>query len=113
MKKLITILVASLLITTVPVITTGCKAPVQKIAYNTMYSLQQSVVGSYDAYIALVVAGKLPSTNLADVSKKFNKFQTSYLRALDVVQYDMQAFAPAELVAEAGDVVNTINTVNK
>jgi hypothetical protein len=113
MKKLTSLTAALLLCFALPVINTGCNTNQQTIAYNTLYSVQKSTVGAYSAYLELIVQDKISAAGLVPVSTKFEKFQASYLVALDAVQYNTNALAPTSLIVEAGDLVNLINQFKK
>ena len=110
MKKITSILLAACIAGIVPVMVTGCGTTQQRIAYDTIFSIEKSVVGAYDGYVAEIIAGKVQTTGLQQVSLKFNKFQASMLIALDAVQYNTNALAPAALVVESQDVLNAIKT---
>lgn len=111
MKKLIALAAALMLFSVVPIIVgTGCKSTPREVAYKTLFSLQTTVVGAYDGYITEIVKGNVATNSVPAVSKKFNKFQLSYIVALDVANYGTNALAPNSLVAEAGDLINLINS---
>lgn len=88
----------------------GCKTSQQRIAYNTLYSVQSVTVGSFDSYVAQVIKGNIPTNALPEVSRKFNIFQASFLVALDAVQYNTNALAPDNLLVISGDLINLINS---
>jgi len=90
--------------------TTGCTTPQQTVAYNTLYSVEKVTVGAYDGYIDSVLH-KLSTTNgVPAVSKAFNRFQASFLVALDAAQFNTNAIAPLSLATESQDVLNVIAT---
>lgn len=106
MKKLLVSINVAALVATLVI---GCKSAHQT-AYKTLYSVQQVTVGAFDGYLAQVVKRDIPDTSLPQVSKKFNKFQVSFLVALDAVQYNTNALAPSSLIVESQDVINLIKT---
>lgn len=92
-----------------PVVLAGCVTQQQTIAYKTLFSVEKLTSGAYDGYIDSVIAGQSTTNGVPRVSKAFNKFQGSFAIALDAVQFNTNALAPASLVIESGDVVNLIN----
>jgi hypothetical protein len=113
MKKIIAILLATCIMGYLPVMVTGCKSSQQKIAYDTIFTIEKVTVGAYDGYIAQVISGKVPTTGVQQISSKFNKFQAATLVALDAVQYNTNALAPASLVVESQDIRNLIGLFTK
>ncbi len=89
----------------------GCKSSAQKIAGNTIYSIDKVAVTSYDAYLSLVIKGSLPTNDVPKVSKAFNQFQAAVTIAYDGVQYNTNALAPSALVQESTDLITLINSV--
>lgn len=92
------------------VLIAGCVAG-QKAAYNTLYTIQKAVQSADDAYLDGVVHGIIPSNNVPSVSRKYNHFQAGYLIALDAVQFNTNALAPAALVIESADFVAFVTSV--
>ena len=113
MKLRILFLCTVLLLPTCALNLMGCKASQQQVAYNTIYSVQKATVASYDAYLSLVIQGKVATNDVPRVSKAFNVFQASSLVAMDGVQFNTNALAPASLVTEANDVINLITIAKK
>lgn len=89
----------------------GCKAPQQRVAFNTLYSLEQGVTAAIDGYDSAVIKGTVRTNDVPRVSALYNKFQASFIVALDAVRYNTNAIAPPNLVIEAQDVVNLITTL--
>ena len=92
-------------------ISTGCTTNQQKIAYNTLYSVEKTTTAAYDSYIDTVIKGISTKDGVPRVSKAYNTFQASFLLALDAAQYNTNALAPAALMVESMDVINLINQV--
>lgn len=88
----------------------ACKSGQQRIAYNTLYSVERTTTGAYDGYIDSVIKGISTTNGVPKVSSAYNKYHASFLVALDAVQYNTNALAPAALVVESQDVVNLIRT---
>lgn len=94
-----------------PVVMTSCTTSQQRVSYNTIYSLEKGATSAYDAYLDQVVSGKAPTNSLPAISKAFNKFQASALLALDAVQFNTNALAPASLTVESQDLINLITQI--
>lgn len=94
-------------------VTTGCSTSQQRVAYNTLATVQTVTVGAYDAYVAQVIAGNIKTNDLPRIARQFNLFQASFLVALDAVQNNTNALAPESLTVLSGDLLNLINTVTK
>jgi hypothetical protein len=92
-------------------ILSGCKTSQQRIAYNTLHSVQTVTVGAYDGYIAAIISKKIPGDDLPAISRKFDTFQAAFRVALDAVQYNTNALAPDNLTVISGDLINLINAV--
>lgn len=88
----------------------GCTTTQQTTAYKTLYSLESSTTATYQGYLDLVIKGTVATNDVPKVAKAYNAFHAGALVALDAVAYNTNALAPANLVIEAQDVVNLINT---
>lgn len=51
-----------------------CKPSQQATAYKTLSTLQATTSGAYDAYLDLVVTGKLPTNSVPTVSRDYTVF---------------------------------------
>lgn len=91
----------------------GCTTNQQKIALNTLGTLEQTTTAAVDAYDSLVIKGTVPTNDVPRVSKAYNTFQASMLVALDAVQFNTNAVSPPSLVVESQDVINLITTIEK
>lgn len=112
MKKILTILFfASALAATPLLLTTGCNTSQQTLAYKSIYTVQKVTVGAYDGYLDQVINGTARTNEVPRVSKAFNHFQASFLVALDAVQFNTNALAPASLVLESQDIINLITQI--
>ena len=87
----------------------GCVTTPKQAAFNTLYSVEKLTTGAYDGYIDSVIVGQSTTNGVPRVSSAYNKFQGSFVIALDAVQFNTNALAPASLVTESGDVINLIN----
>ena len=89
----------------------ACTTTQQTTSYNTLYSLEKTTTAAYDGYLETVVQGTTSTNAMPQVAKAYNTYHASAMIALDLVNYNTNAIAPANLVIEATDVVNLINTV--
>jgi hypothetical protein len=111
MKKLLLILrvsiglLAGAAIVTVP---SGCQMTPRTIAYNTLYSVEKSTTAAYDAYLDLVIQGKVKRDGMPSVAKAFNRFQVAMQGAVNAAQFNYNAIAPETVVALANEVLNAI-----
>ena len=86
----------------------GCTTNQQTIAYKSLYTVEKVTTGAYDGYLDSIIVGQTTTNSLPRVSSAFNKFQASFVVALDAVQFNTNAPAPASLVVESQDVLNLI-----
>jgi hypothetical protein len=91
----------------------GCTTAQQQTTYNSLFTVEHTVVSTYDGYLDLVIKGSVSTNGLPSVSKSYNTFQGAYLVALDAAQFNTNALAPANLITEAGDFVNLVNVIKK
>ena len=105
--------IACLAVLMTAVVFVGCKASQQRIAFNTLASIQTATVAAYDGYALGVVRKQIPTNDVPKVSQKFNLFQASWLVALDAVQYNTNALAPPSLEVISIDLLNLINKASK
>jgi len=87
---------------------TGCNTTQQTIAYKSLYSVERVTTAAFDGYLDSVIAGQTSTNSLPRVGSAYNKFHASFLVALDAVQFNTNALAPASLVVESQDVLNLI-----
>ncbi len=113
MKKLRSILVAVVIAFSIALppaaLLTGCTSSQQTTTYNTLYTVEHTTVAAYDGYVKAILKGDASTNGLPAVSKAFNKFQASFLVALDAAQFQTNSLAPASLIVEGQDVLNAIN----
>lgn len=102
----LTILAAALIVV-------GCTTNQQKVAFNSLATLEQTTTAAVDAYDSLVIQGKVATNGVPQVSKAYNDFQVSFVLALDAVRFNTNAVSPPSLVVESQDLVNLISTLSK
>lgn len=86
----------------------GCTTSQKTTAFKTIASAEATVNLANDGYQSLVIKGALPTNDVPKVSHLYNRFQASELLALDAVQFNSNALAPANLVIEGQDFINVI-----
>lgn len=91
----------------------GCTTSQQTVAVKTLGTVQKITLAANDEYYALVIHGIVKTNGLPAEASLFNKFQASFLIALDAVQYNTNALAPASLQQESTDVINLINILKE
>lgn len=84
---------------------------VQKATYNTLSSVGIAVNTAYAAWNDQVVSGR--TTFNAAVADKYNAFQKSYAVAVQSASMNVNAVAPADLVALANETIALINQFKK
>lgn len=89
----------------------GCTSGPQRVAYNTLWSVEQTTTAAFDNYLQQVIKGNVSTNDLPNISQKFNAFQASMQVALDGVQYNTNAIAPANLQVLSADIINLIHAV--
>jgi hypothetical protein len=89
----------------------GCTTSQQTTAFKTIASTDATVTTANDGYQSLVIKGVLPTNSLPQVSHIFNQIKADELIALDAVQFQSNALAPANLVIESQNFVKVINTI--
>lgn len=90
---------------TVPMLS-GCTTNSQRVAYNSLYTLEKATTAAYDNFIDLVIAHKVPTNDVPKVSQSFNTFQASMQVALQAARYDWTA-PPPPAVSEAAAQLRT------
>jgi hypothetical protein len=85
----------------------------QRTAANTLFAVHETTQSTVDGYFLAVYKGMASTNGIAPVSSAYNKFQLSYLVALDAVQYNTNALASDSLVTESKDVVNLVGVFYK
>jgi len=88
-----------------------CKPSQQRIAYNTLATIGQSVNASYAAYLDQVVAGK--ATYSASLAGDYNKFPAGVAVAVQAASSNLSAPAPTDLVNLGQSIINAISTFKK
>lgn len=86
----------------------GCTTSQQRIAFNTIGSLETTTTAAVDGYFLAVAKGGVSTNGVPAVSRDYNKFQGGVLVALDIVQNNTNALAPASLQQLSTDLISEI-----
>ncbi|MDE2101570.1 MAG: hypothetical protein KGL39_30270 [Patescibacteria group bacterium] len=113
MKKIITLgcLMACCLFPAATMLLSGCNTPQQRIAYNTIFTVEQSASTAVDGYYSLVIRGTVSTNSVPEVSQKFNQLQAACTLAAATTESGTNAVAPAELTTELSDLLTFISTL--
>lgn len=100
MKKLIPLLALLFIV--------GC-ASQSKTIYNTLSSIQITTSGAYNAYLDLVVQGKLSTNSVPVVSRDYTAFQAAWNGAVAVAAMGINSPPTQPVVDASTKVINDIN----
>lgn len=90
---------------------TACNTTQQRIAFNSIATVQTAVVGAYDQFTYQVATGRIGTNDVPRVSRQFNVFQAATLIALDGVEYNTNALAPPALQQASIDFVKLVQSL--
>ena len=85
----------------------GC-ASQNATAYKTLSSIQVTTSGAYNAYLDLVVQGKVPTNSVPAVSRDYTLYQSVWNSAVAVAAAGVSAPATAPVIDAANKVVSDI-----
>lgn len=88
-----------------------CSQSQQRLTYNTLATVGQSVNSAYAAYLDQVVHGK--ATYSVALANDYNKFQGLFNTAVQAASMNLAAPAPAELQSLATSILSAITTLKK
>jgi hypothetical protein len=103
--------IVPMLLLTAGFLVAGCTSTQQRVAFNTLYSVEQTTTAALNSYDTLVIKGSVPTNDVPRISAAYNTFQAAFLVALDAAQFNTNAIAPPALIVEGQDVVNLITTI--
>ena len=81
---------------------------VQQQAVKTLYSVHKTVDAALDAYLDLVIAGKLPTNSVPRVTAAYGEFQTAYNANLVFVSMNTNSAAPTLVLDSAAKTIEVI-----
>jgi len=89
----------------------GCTTSQQRVAYNTIYSVQQAADAAYDGYCTAVIKGIARTNEVPQVSIKYNQLHSALLLAAVTSQNGTNALAPEALTSELVDLTSLITSL--
>jgi len=89
-----------------------CKPSEQRLAYNTLSSVEDTTTAAFRAYLTLVVKGEVSKDKLPAVAQAYNQFQSA-MQAAVVMLGTPTAPATVEVVTAAANVVSEIGKARK
>lgn len=101
MKKLIPLIALIVIV--------GCATQSRNI-YNTLSSLHIATSGAYNAYLDLVVQGKIPTNSVPVVSRDYTEFQSAWNVAVNAAAAGVSAPPTQPVMDLAAQVTADINT---
>ncbi len=99
MRKLIPILALALIV--------GCVTPSRTI-YNTLASVQVTTAGAYNAYLDLVVQGKVATNSVPTISRDYTSFLAVWTSAVTVAAAGVNSPATAPVTEASAKVIADI-----
>lgn len=90
----------------------GCQTPPDRIAYNTIGSVEDTATAAYDGYVGLVINHTLPTNDLPRASQTFNQVQGGVTLAATTAKNGTNALSPAYLTAELNDLLALLKTIS-
>lgn len=110
MKKIILILscLSLVLCFSAPVLLVGCNTNQQQRALQSIKSVGLAVNSAIDIYKVRFADGKVSPANAAAVSAAFYRYHAAMGLAIDAVQHNANAPAPASLVDVAGQLLEIL-----
>lgn len=92
---------------------TGCTAPAQRTAYNTIFTVEQTATLAVDDYFSLVIKGTLSTNGVPTVASAFDSLQSAGRLAATASELGTNALAPSGLIIEAANLGNLITTIEQ
>lgn len=86
----------------------GCNTTQQRTAYTTLAAVEMTTTATVDGYYLATIKGLASTNGIPQVSRAYNDFQKAFVLAVDLVQNNTNALAPAALVQEGSDVVSLV-----
>lgn len=89
-------------------VTPGCSTSQQRKAYNSLYSIGQTVDSAYKSYLDLVVSGKVATNDVPKISGYYADFQRTYGLAVSVAATTKSALPSPEVSSTANRILSAI-----
>ena len=89
----------------------GCTTSQQRVAHNTIFSVEQVASTAVDGYFAAVIKGKVSTNAVPEVTQRFNQLQAACTLAAATAEAGTNAIASSQLSTEAIDLAAFIATL--
>jgi len=86
----------------------GCKSPPDRIAYNTIGSIDATATAAYDGYADMVISKQIGTNDLTKVSHAYNDLKHGLLIAATSSAQGTNALVPLNLFSNATELANLI-----
>lgn len=83
----------------------GCAG---NVVYKTINSVELATNAAVGGYFDLVVSGQVRTNEVPKVTKAYDQFQIAIRKAIDAAQFNKNAPATPELIAQSTEILNTI-----
>jgi hypothetical protein len=91
----------------------GCATPASRTTFNSLASVQSITSGAWNAYLDLVIQGKLATNSVPIVSRDYSNFQNIWVAAVTVAELGVQGIATAPVTNASAVVLFDIATAKK
>jgi tRNA U34 5-methylaminomethyl-2-thiouridine-forming methyltransferase MnmC len=81
---------------------------VQRAAYTTIATVEQTASTALDVYYGLVIKGLVKTNDLTVISQKFDQLQKACTIAAAIAQTGTNAIAPASINLQLTDLLSTV-----
>ena len=86
-----------------------CAPSAQTASYNTLSSVQLTTSGAYNAYLDLVIQGKIATNMVPTISRDYSIFMAVWSGAVSVAETGVIAPATPSVAVAAATVIADIN----
>jgi len=86
----------------------GCSTPQQRVAYNTIFTVEQTASAAVDGYYAAVIKGLATTNEVPQVSQAYNHLQIACTIAASTTEAGTNVLAPANINIELVQLTNLI-----
>lgn len=92
-------------------ILTGCKSPPDRIAYNTIGSLDTVAKTTYSGYLSSVLHGLARTNEVPEISLRYNQVEGGLLLTATISSEGTNSIAPQDLVSNVVSFVTYVGTL--
>jgi hypothetical protein len=91
----------------------GCAATPQRVVYNTLSNIKDTVNGAKQLYAIAYVDGKVPAQTHVRVLTIETNYNVAFRAAVIAARFDYSQAAPTNVIRLSSDLINTISEVVK